>query len=132
VTTHCHVLLAGGVCCLVTSPALAQRAKPGRVEGVVTDSVHSAPLAGALVLLARRTSDTTISESRLTDPDGRFSFGGLPPGEYVVALESALLDSLELALPSQSITVEPDDRKQVIGSGPETDCRRDAQWPRLR
>jgi hypothetical protein len=113
VTTYRRALLAGALCSLVASPALAQRAKTGRIEGVVTDSLHSAPLAGALVLLARRTSDTTISESRLTDPDGRFSFGGLPPGEYVVALESALLDSLELALPSQSVTVEPDDRKHL-------------------
>jgi hypothetical protein len=112
-TTCSHALLAGATWCLVASPALAQHAKPGRVEGVVTDSVHSAPLAGALVLLARRTSDTTLSESRLTDSDGRFVFGDLPPGEYVVALESALLDSLELALPSQSVTVQPDDRKHL-------------------
>jgi hypothetical protein len=101
------------MCCLVASPALAQRARPGRVEGVVTDSVHSAPLAGALVLLVRRTSDTTISESRLTESDGRFSFAGLPPGEYVVALESALLDSLDLALPSQAVTVEPGNRTHL-------------------
>lgn len=92
-------------CCLSPASALAQNATPGRIDGVVTDSVHGVALPGALVLLARRTSDTTISGSTTTDANGQFTFDRLPPGDYVVALESALLDSLELSLPPTPVAL---------------------------
>ena len=98
-------ILLAAASCVSASRSLAQRPSTGRIDGIVTDSVRAAPLSGALVLLARRTPDTTISLSGVSDAEGRFVFAGLPPGEYVVALESTFLDSLEVALPSQSVAL---------------------------
>jgi hypothetical protein len=98
---------------VLPSAVLAQQVVPARIEGVVIDSVHSTPPSGALVLLARRTADTAISRSATTDDRGRFTFADLPPGDYVVALESSLIDSLELALAPATITLAPGERRQV-------------------
>lgn len=106
-------LLVGVASCLVISPAHAQHATLARIEGVATDSIEGRPLSGALVFLARRTSDTTVTRSAITDTAGRFAFDSLPPGDYVVSLESSLLDSLEVALPVESIAVAAGDRKTV-------------------
>jgi hypothetical protein len=108
-----NYLLAGAALCIVARAAVAQSPAPARIEGVVVDSIRSTPLSGALVLLARRTADTTISRSTTTDERGRFTFADLPAGEYVVALESSLLDSLELALPPAAVTLSPGERRQV-------------------
>ena len=97
------LVLAGS--CLFAAVAAAQAAR-GRIDGVVTDSVHASALPGALVMLARRNADVMLSRSTTTDSAGRFAFDSLPPGEYVVALESAMLDSLELALPPSTVTVD--------------------------
>jgi hypothetical protein len=108
-----RLLFAAAACCLSASTALTQGVNSGRIDGLVTDSIHAAPLPRALVLLARQTPDTTISLSRLTDAEGRFVFADLPPGDYVVALESTFLDSLELTLPSQSVTVTPGGQRHL-------------------
>jgi hypothetical protein len=108
-----HVLVAAAACCASAPAARAQGAKLARVDGVATDSVHGTVLSGALVLLTRRTSDTTVSRSAATDADGRFAFTELPAGTYLIALESALLDSLELSLPTDSVTLAPGDRKHL-------------------
>lgn len=107
-----RALVLGAACCLASSALIAQRA-PARIDGVVTDSVHSAALPGALVLLARRTMDTTISSSTTTDDKGRFSFHDLPPGQYVVALESSFLDSLEIALPPSVVMLSAGERRRI-------------------
>lgn len=80
---------------------------------MVEDSVHARPLAGALVLLARTTSDTAIASSATTDAQGRFTFPELPPGPYVVGIESAFLDSLEIAVPTQALTLAPGERRRL-------------------
>lgn len=64
-------------------------------------------------MLARRTADTTISRSAITDDRGRFTFAELPAGEYVIALESSLLDSLELALPPATVALSPGEHRDV-------------------
>ena len=99
--------------CLFAPVAAAQRPALGRIDGVVTDSVHASALPGALVLLARRNADTMLSRSTTTDTAGHFTFDSLPPGDYVVALESAMLDSLELSMPPRSVTVAPNDPTHV-------------------
>lgn len=106
-------LLVGAALCIAAPAASAQHSAPARIDGVVVDSIHSAPLPGALVLLARRTADTTISRSATADDRGRFVFDELPPGEYVVALESALLDSLELSLAPVTVALSPAEHRHV-------------------
>lgn len=93
--------------------AQAQRPSLGRIEGVVRDSIHASALSGALVLLARRSSDTTISRNATTDAQGRFSFNDVPTGDYIVALESPFLDSLDLAPPASSVAVAPGEGSHV-------------------
>jgi hypothetical protein len=107
-------------CLLSAAAALAQQPASGRLDGVVIDSVHASALPGALVLLARRSSDVIVSRSTTTDAEGRFAFDSLPPGDYVVALESAMLDSLELTIPPSTLTVsarEPTHVSLSIPSG---------------
>ena len=106
-------LLAGAALCIAAPAAGAQHPAAARIDGVVIDSIHSTPPSGALVLLARRTADTVISRSATSDDRGRFTFADLPPGEYVVALEASLLDSLELALAPATVTLSPGERRQV-------------------
>ncbi len=108
-----HGLLAGVASCLVAPPLHAQHATLARIEGIATDSIQGGMLSGALVLLARRTSDTIVTRSATTDAAGRFAFDSLPPGDYLVSLESSLLDSLEVALPVETIAVASGDRKTV-------------------
>ena len=106
-------LLACASLSLCAPLARAQRATLARIEGVATDSVQGIALSGALVLLARRTSDTMVTRSVTTDVTGRFAFDSLPPGDYVVSLESALLDSLEVAPPQQTVALASGERKTV-------------------
>lgn len=64
--------------------------------------------------VARRTSDTTIAASTTTDDAGRFTFDGLPRGDYVVAVESPWLDSLDLVLPATMLTLSSGERKHLV------------------
>lgn len=107
------LLLAAAWCCIVAPALHAQRTKLARIDGTVTDSVRAVALPGALVLLARRTADTAVSRSTTTDAAGQFAFENLPPGDYVVALETAFLDSLDIAPPVQSVSLAPDERQSV-------------------
>jgi iron complex outermembrane receptor protein len=56
-------------------PASAQQV---RIEGSTRDSVTGAPLDGVHVALLK---DGAVRET-VTDPDGRFAFGGVAPGTY--------------------------------------------------
>ena len=107
-------LVLAGASWFILAPAVhAQRMNLARIDGVVTDSVHATALPGALVLLARRTADTTISRSATTDAAGHFAFEDLPAGDYVVSFESAFLDSLELAPTVQPVSLAPAERQRL-------------------
>jgi hypothetical protein len=93
--------------CAAATAAQAQRPTLARIQGVAMDSVHGGALSGALVLLTRRGTDTAISRSATTDAGGGFDFDDLPAGEYLIALEAAFLDSLELAPPVRAVTAAP-------------------------
>src|SRR4029078_8244955 len=89
----------------VAQSAKAQAEHRGRLEGTVTDSVHTRPLAGArLVALA---ADARLDSRRAasTDPLGRYHIDSLAPGRYLVGLESPLLDSLEITLTPREVAI---------------------------
>ena len=73
------MLLAG------TVRAQPPAAKPGSIEGVVTNSVSNEPLKKALVTL----DDTKSHDPRttITDAAGHFQFDGVNPGAYSLAAD---------------------------------------------
>jgi hypothetical protein len=71
----------------------------GSVFGTVFDSVHSAPLAGAMVQVEGTT------RSAMTTDKGAFRIDSIVPGRYILRVHHDLLDSLGLALITDSITV---------------------------
>jgi hypothetical protein len=91
----------------VVPPLAAQRAPTGRIEGVVWDSTHALPLAGATVsaTLAGPLRDTTFTAR--ADAEGRFRFDSLRAGRYAMSFASALLDSLQYGGPAPQVVVSP-------------------------
>ncbi len=83
----------------------AQTPRTGRLEGTVTDSVHTAPPPSANVLAARIEPESTFSPGAATDVFGRYRIDSLAPGRYMVDFSSAWLDSLEIVLPPREVTV---------------------------
>jgi hypothetical protein len=87
-------------------PASAQEIRSSRIEGTLTDSVHARPLAGARVVAVGAGSRTDVQRATTTDSAGRYHIDSLPAGRYAVGFESALLDSLEMAVSPREATVE--------------------------
>jgi 5-hydroxyisourate hydrolase-like protein (transthyretin family) len=64
--------------------------KVGQVEGTLTDAL-SQPVGGAeVVLVPDRRDQRRLFKAATTDPDGRFVFRALPPGDYKVFSWEAL------------------------------------------
>jgi hypothetical protein len=78
-----------------------------RVNGIVYDSITMRPLAGALVQLALVPGPNRIAAVRSipTDSLGRFEFGGVLPGTYLLGFQHVAVDSLGLRSPVQRIDV---------------------------
>jgi hypothetical protein len=80
---------------LCAGSSLGAQRSFGRIEGQVIDSVHSSPLADALVTathvgVARETTFVTRTDRR-----GRFYFESVEAGRYAMRFASQLLDSLQ-------------------------------------
>jgi Carboxypeptidase regulatory-like domain len=72
--------LAAGIVC-----AQAPAAKPGSIEGVVTNSVTNELVKKAVVTLEGGNQQT--NRTTMTDAVGHFLFDGLTPGAYLVSAE---------------------------------------------
>jgi hypothetical protein len=83
----------------------AQADRRGRLEGTVTDSVHSRPLAGVRVVALGASARPDSRGVASTDSLGRYRIDSLRPGRYLVGLESPLLDSLEITLAPREVAV---------------------------
>lgn len=83
-----------------TSQPLAATA-PGRLHGVVFDSLLGKPLAGATVRLAE---GGAIS---VTDDQGRYTLDSVPAGHHVVAFDHPDLDSLGLSALGAAVDLPP-------------------------
>lgn len=99
-----YVLLASSVIGLARS-ADAQTDQRGRLEGTVTDSVHTRPLAGVRVVALAADARPESRRAASTDSLGRYRIDSLRPGRYLVGLESPLLDSLEITLAPREVAV---------------------------
>lgn len=75
-----------------------------KVSGVVTDSLAHAPLARATVQLIAR-GDPSRAMSTESDSSGRFSFDGVPVGQYHLGFFHEILDSLGIDAPLKEVTV---------------------------
>jgi outer membrane receptor protein involved in Fe transport len=84
---YLFVALAG-----LLAQAQAQDAATGAIRGVVINDATGNYVQGARLSLA----GTTRNE--ITDTQGRFLFGALPPGDYRIRAESAGADSGELSV----------------------------------
>ena len=88
--------------------AHAQSENIARIVGVVFDSVHARPLAGAHVIAVGTGSRSEVRSEASTDSAGRYRIDSLPAGHYIVGFENALLDSLE-------VTVSPREANLTAG-----------------
>jgi hypothetical protein len=103
---------------LPVQPGALHAQRPGRVEGEVTDSLHSRPLAGATVLLTGLAPGSSAFHSVTADNRGRFRFDSVAAGRYAVTLSHPTIDSLELVLPSREIAVAEGERTRVALATP--------------
>ena len=104
--TPSKLLVALALTLCIARPAGAQ-ANRGGLDGTVTDSIHARPLAGARVVAVGTGSGPETRIEATTDAAGRYRIDSLPVGRYIVGFESALLDSLEVALSPRAVTVAP-------------------------
>jgi hypothetical protein len=98
---------------LLARPAAAQGSGRGRLEGTVTDSVHARPFAGVHVVAASAHGRAESRVAAATDTSGRFHIDSLPLGRYLVGFESPLLDSLEITVAPQEVSVSEGRAAQV-------------------
>lgn len=73
----------------------------GTIRGTVMDSVHNAPLAGAIVLTSG------VGRAARTESDGSFVIDSLPPGSYTLTLSHPLLDTLGMTVTTPSMPLRP-------------------------
>ena len=111
------------------APLGAQAPANGRLEGTVTDSVHSGPLVGADVSVRRIDVAEGAARTVVTDKRGAFRFDELAAGRYSVTFVSTLLDSLESGIAPVSATVRPGETARVDLATPSGRPLREAACP---
>src|SRR5476651_2210723 len=118
---------------LMASHALgAQQAAPhGRIEGQIAASVHSRPLAGALVMATRLSPAPTAFFSVVTDSRGRLSFDTLAAGRYSIAYSAAFFGSLDIVFPPHELTLGDGEQARLDLSTPSGATLRAAACPGL-
>src|SRR4051812_32069905 len=82
------------------------QARPGAtVSGVVWDSLAHAPLGSARVQLVAADSVASFSQTTISDSLGRFAFGSVADGRYLVGFLHPMLDSLGIEPPAREVRV---------------------------
>ncbi len=116
---------------LAAAPTLRAQGASSRIEGIVTDSVHARPAAGATVILTRISPEPAEFRSALTDDKGRFHFDSLAAGRYSIAFATAYLDSLSIALPPREVQLTDRQHARVDFATPSGTLLRAAACPGL-
>src|ERR1043165_8655903 len=91
-------MVCGAVTLLAVTAASAT-AQGVTVNGIAYDSLHAAPLGGALISVVGTALTTTA------DSLGRFRIGGVAPGNYRFMMQHDVLDSLGMSGVSSLATV---------------------------
>ncbi len=108
-----RTLAVGAALVLTSARAVAQdtaAAPPHVVAGTVYDSVAQAPLAGAVVQLARiagADSAPRIITTRADDA-GRYRFTGFPNGRYAIGFQHDALNALGIESPLRAFELRDD------------------------
>lgn len=98
---------------LITVCALPSNAQTARIEGTVTDSIHAKPLSGALVFATPVAQGNGAIRSAVTDDRGRYLIDTLRAGRYRLDFSHPLLDSLEVTLADQLVTLIDGERARI-------------------
>lgn len=114
---------------LAAEPLRAQATGTGSITGTITDSVHSRPAAGAIVMLTRLSSEQGDFRSKFADDKGRFRFDSLPGGRYSVAFATSYLDSLSLTLAPRELLLADGQHQRVDFATPSGATLRAAACP---
>ena len=103
--------LIAALLALSVVPVLSAQQAPPRawILGDVTDSIHSRPLAGALVMVTRLSPEPALYLSAIADQAGRFRFDSLTGGRYAIGFSAPMLDSLDIVPPPQQIVLGDDE-----------------------
>lgn len=72
----------------------AQKQGPGSVEGIVIDKTSNNPVEFANVVIQMK-NDNTISQTTVTNNKGKFAFGKLPFGEYLISYSFIGFDKVQ-------------------------------------
>lgn len=94
------------------APGSVPDARPGKIRGVVFDSLLMLPIKNAMVTLLGR------SETVISDDEGRFSFDTVPSGPQTIAFEAAELDSLGMGTMGATVTLQAGETARVTLSTP--------------
>jgi hypothetical protein len=88
-------------------PLHAQDAVPmGRLEGTVKEGVRSRPVQASSIVLARlEPAEPALSFGARPDDRGRYRLDSLPAGRYMIQLTHEMLDSLDLAMPTDEVNI---------------------------
>jgi hypothetical protein len=81
------------------TPAVVAPPTTGYLQGVVMDSLHGQPLAGALVTVEG------AARMAIADSLGRFLIDSIKPGAYRVLVDHPMLDTLGISLVTPPLTV---------------------------
>ena len=94
----------------LANPGSAQA--PGLIRGVVLDSIHNDPLAGAMVTIMEPNPRQSRSLVVSTDAAGRFAWQPVDTGVYSLTVQHPVLDSIGVVL--QASAYVPNDRAVSI------------------
>jgi hypothetical protein len=84
----------------------------GFLQGVAVDSIHGGPLANALIQI-----DGT-SRAAITDSLGRFLVDSVPPGNWKIAVDHPILDTLGITLSTQPMPFAANEVSRVVVAVP--------------
>jgi hypothetical protein len=109
-----------------------QPTQRGQVQGVVTDSVHHRPLAGALIFATRTSPQPPLLFGATANDRGRYLLDTLPAGSYQISIVAPFLDSASVVLPPREITIGPGERRDLDLATPSGATLRAAACPGLQ